>query len=101
MTLMTADYQEYLQTIGFLVTLVLTLLSLTAYRSTRETRVLVVSAAFALWTIRLGLGVYSTLVVPALEGANWIETTSTLLDTATPLLFFFAIVKKDARETRD
>lgn len=92
---MTPDYQEYLQALATLVTFTLTLLSVTAYRSARERRLLLVTLAFALWTTRLAIGVTTSLVLPQYEGATWAETTSTLLDAAAPILFFLAIVKRD------
>ncbi|MHB8604109.1 MAG: hypothetical protein ACYDCK_02545 [Thermoplasmatota archaeon] len=95
---MTADYQEYLQAIASIVTLVLTLLSLTAYRSTRDKRILLVTVGFLLWTLRLGLGVTTSLVLPQYEGATWAETTSTLLDTAAPIVIFLALVKREKAE---
>lgn len=96
-----ADYQDFLTAGAFLVTAVLTILSLTAYLSTRERRLLIITAAFTVWSVRLGITATAALFIPSWEDISWVETTNSLLDAAAPLLIFYAMVRRDRPASPD
>lgn len=96
-----ADYQDFLTLAAFLVTAVLTIISLTAYLSTRERRLLIISAAFTVWSIRLGITAAAAVFIPTWEDVSWAETTTSILDAAAPLLIFYAMVKRDRPTSAD
>ena len=99
--MLTTDYQDWLAVAASVLTLVLLALSLAAYWATRETRLLLVSLAFALWAFRLGVNALAIIAFPQWEGATWVETEAIILDFITPGLIFLAIVKRKAADDAD
>lgn len=92
---MAQDLQDWLTAGGFLVTVVLFALSTSAYRATRDRRLLAVTAAFLLWTLRLGLNAAASFLVPAWEGSTALELGGSVLDLVVPAVFFLALVPRD------
>lgn len=90
------DYQDLLAAAAFVTTVVLTALSLTAYTGTRERRLIIITGAFAIWSIRLGITAIGALFIPAWEDASWVETTTSVLDAIAPILIFYGVVKGEA-----
>ncbi|GGL71686.1 hypothetical protein [Halocalculus aciditolerans] len=86
------NVQDILNLGEFLLVVILMGLAFTAYRTGRHQRLLFVAVAFLLWGVRLGLGVLSSFVAPGIEGANWVELTTTLLDLLTAVLIAIAIL---------
>lgn len=94
---MVADIQDFLILGEFILVFILMALAVTAYRTGRHKRMLFVALAFLLWDVRLGLSVLSSFVVPGIEGANWVELTTTLLDVVTAVLFASAVLWEGRR----
>ena len=72
--------------------LVLLGLSLSAYRKTRLSRLLLVSAAFGLFAVAVGVNQLDFFVLALSEGTERVVTA--LLDFFILLLFFLAVVRK-------
>ena len=79
--------------------IVLLVLSLSAYRRTHLNRLLLVSAAFGLFAVEVVVTQLDFFVIPLSENAEGVITA--LLDFIILLLFFFAVVRGDWGETSE
>ncbi|MDG6983283.1 MAG: hypothetical protein JRN28_01845 [Nitrososphaerota archaeon] len=71
---------------------VLLVISLTAYRRNKSTRLLFVSGAFSVFLVRVLVVENLTLLLPSLS-LDVVDLLRGALDLATLLLFFFAVVR--------
>ncbi len=84
------ELEKLLSLINGIVALILFIITINAYKIDGRKRLLYVSIAFLIFSIK-GFLVSSELLIPEIE---WIDPISIILDLIVLLCFFFGIIKK-------